>query len=545
MIVHSAYARDFGGLSEVTLAFPSAGVVAITGPNGAGKSSIFDAISAAVWGRTLRGTVLWGPASALAVSVSRDSAGRQTSVTRGSRGGKPTLPTWEGRERWDTITTANAGLAEMYGSWEVWRRVCYVDSYGSGAFTRATAGDRLAMLEAMIGLDALAGAATTARAALAEDERRLAAARVAIVSRREEIASLQRAAAAGSEAMADGTPEDDPAALSEALASLRARRSAIASRVEELRAQHRAREQARMAARERVRTAERDLERVEALRWCPTCEREVPPDHAAHLARAYTAQVQEEEERAREAAVAGSAIAESLGDAARNEQRVQEQIEEARAREARAQMAARDRARIAAIMESIDRDIAAARTALTTAETDSETYARSVAHIEEAVRVLGPNGLRAASVEEAVAHLDASVRSWLDRLGLRGEYRVVIASSRPRKSGGVTQAIDIRVDGHAGVSDIAGLSGGERRRVDLAVTAALAELAEAAVGWKGATMLYDEPFDALDVEGREAAARMLRELARDRLVLLVTHDDHLLRAVRPDVTYTMERGRIV
>jgi len=80
-----------------------------------------------------------------------------------------------------------------------------------------------------------------------------------------------------------------------------------------------------------------------------------------------------------------------------------------------------------------------------------------------------------------------------------------------------------------GIADAAGnfpaaLSGGMRRRA--AIARALAAEAD--------TLLLDEPFTGLDAERKSDVTALLRELYRDRLTVLVTHDPGEAEAMGAD-----------
>ena len=124
----------------------------------------------------------------------------------------------------------------------------------------------------------------------------------------------------------------------------------------------------------------------------------------------------------------------------------------------------------------------------------------------------------------------------------QGALTLTLSGSTTQKTGNTVDAISLRVGGRA----YASCSGGERRRVDVALLLALRELAVAAHGRAG-TIWADEVFDAFDVQGVQDAAAALREMASERLVVVVTHSPDLLAALRPDVRIRLglEDGRAV
>lgn len=77
------------------------------------------------------------------------------------------------------------------------------------------------------------------------------------------------------------------------------------------------------------------------------------------------------------------------------------------------------------------------------------------------------------------------------------------------------------------------LSGGEQQRVSIA----------RALMWNAPIIVADEPTGSLDAENARGVLQALMDVARDRLVLMVTHDRSLLTAA--DVVVRLQSGRAV
>jgi DNA repair exonuclease SbcCD ATPase subunit len=95
---------------------------------------------------------------------------------------------------------------------------------------------------------------------------------------------------------------------------------------------------------------------------------------------------------------------------------------------------------------------------------------------------------------------------------------------------GEDQRLALSVPGRGG-GTYQGLSGGERRRTDLALQLGLSQM----VGGGSGTLWLDEAFDALDRDGAERAAVVARELAATRCVVVISHSEALQEALRPDM----------
>ena len=76
-------------------------------------------------------------------------------------------------------------------------------------------------------------------------------------------------------------------------------------------------------------------------------------------------------------------------------------------------------------------------------------------------------------------------------------------------------------------------STGQRRRVDVALLLALQQTAQLAAGGTGWTVWVDEVGDGLDTEGRRLLVDVLHQLAEDRAVVVITHDEEMMRGLQP------------
>jgi len=165
----------------------------------------------------------------------------------------------------------------------------------------------------------------------------------------------------------------------------------------------------------------------------------------------------------------------------------------------------------------------------------ADKAAADAAHLEAVEQVLGLRGVRAQVLDHALGALESQANAWLSRMPTdAGVLTLTLTGSTTQKSGNTVDAIALKVRGRP----YASCSGGERRRVDVAILLALRELAVAAHGRDG-SLLCDEVFDALDAPGQADVASALSEMAQERLVVVVTHSPELAKALRPTMQLTV------
>ncbi len=174
-------------------------------------------------------------------------------------------------------------------------------------------------------------------------------------------------------------------------------------------------------------------------------------------------------------------------------------------------------------------------TARLTAEHDRKARLLKVA--DYWVEAFGDRGLRSLLFEGVSPFLAQRVAAHLHGL-TAGEARMVISSRRDLKKGGTREQLTFRPEWTWGAVDDG--SRGQDRRMDLALFAALQDLAEMQSARAFPLKAWDEPGDALDGLGRDIFVEWLGREARMRGTgFLVTHSHEAAATAGADAVWTV------
>jgi exonuclease SbcC len=539
--------RHFMGHEETAVDFPPRGVVLVTGANGAGKSALPEAASVAFWGcslrgRTAKGADVWADDTAAAVSAQADVASATRFRTRsGTKDISWSLPGVAAVE-YATPTKAQDALLAVVGSHDVWRRTSVLSSRDLTGFADSTDGERKRLFEALLGLQRLDAAGKTCRQEAASADReaeRVAgdarAARERLDGARTRLEDARRALAGA----AVPEPQDavDGARVrrlieqaDQALQRLAARRQAV--------------ERAAGGAEREAQGAQARAVALSRMGECPTCGQVVPEvarERAAGTARDLAAVAVQ----AREQAVR------AVGEADEEEEEVRGVRsglgERWRDLSARASVAAAQARARALAQDTVDRAEAAiagverASAGLEEAEAAGRLRARVLGLTSE---VLGLRGVRAGVLGRALPGVEAIGGSWLSRLS-GGTLGLRVRATTERADGGISDAISVAVRRGTGAwRDYDTFSGGEARRIDVALLLGLREVAAGASGRSAGTLFLDEVADSLDPEGIEGISGALDELSRERCVVLISHSEDLFARLKPAKRLRIDRGTV-
>lgn len=555
--------RKFMSHADTTVLFPERGLVAVQGANRAGKSSIVEAVSYCGWGETLRGTPPWsGDDGMVEVETTDDLV-----VTRTRKRGKVMLKwSYQGKsDKWETPTKAEEALVRLLGPWDVWRRSAVFSSADAAHFTLAPDSERKRLLEAVLGLDRFDVALETCRRDLkvatkssAELSRQLDVLRARHESelRRVDDARMSLARAEADATPQPGEPPVPPADVQQRrnqlhklatkadaeLSSVRQRLRVAATRMGHDDATlHVVEKQLAQLRAELCPTCGQEINKAQRDKLHATCEQERTKLGAAKVATAaeietLNAQVEELEEEARTLRQRVNDLDSQLGShlvAVDTHRRAVQAYEAAqRWRESTAKVLAE------AVAAAGELELA-----VLDADEQYKAAASEVAVLDFCEPALGTRGFRASVLAHSLSGLEVSANAWLSRIS-GGTMSLTLSPYTEQKTAGVADKIDIKLTGAGAGYGYKASSGGERRRVDIALVVGLGEVAAGAYGRTAGTLFNDEIFDALDVDGIERVAEALRETAQDRCVVVVSHSDAMVTALRAPIRWVVSAGHV-
>lgn len=526
------------------LAFPERGIVCVTGANGAGKSSIIEAVSVAVWGQTLRKTPVWRRTGKGAITAILD-VGRDTVLLSRTRSKSKELLEFSslhgGQQTFDNKTKAQEALAAIVGSHARWRRTHAFSSQDASHFTLATDAERKRLLEDILGLERF----DVAHASAARDRRALEK----VVASAESTCTLLKERVRHTKQRLDDSLEvmrSIPASLPTTVPDLEKVEKRIASLTEKIKGYDasidlKSHEIYRMT--EQVDRAQGQLEYSEKLDFCDECGSELDETHEARLKaraerveRELRPQIDEAVKMLEKLKQSRTQAMKERGDQIALKATTQSAVKAAKERASERREAEE---RVTFLREGLED----ANDALDVAQAELDTQRKDLAALSAAERVLSLSGVRSYLLGQALAGIEEIANGWLARL-VSSELSLSLKPYSEKASGGIKDSISMEIEGAGEGYGYAATSGGERRRIDIALLLALGEVAEAAAGISTGTMFFDEVFDALDDDGVSTATEVLQELAKDRCVVVISHNQSLVGRLQWSRRWIVSDGQV-
>jgi DNA repair exonuclease SbcCD ATPase subunit len=135
--------------------------------------------------------------------------------------------------------------------------------------------------------------------------------------------------------------------------------------------------------------------------------------------------------------------------------------------------------------------------------------------------IYSPTGAQAYVLDSVVDSFNEVIQKYVDMLAPNMSY--VLNSFKENAKGDVVAKFSETLTKGGQVVSVGSLSGGEEKGLSLCVDFALLEVLETQFGMTLNPIILDEPFDGLDMPGREIVIDLLENLARNRQIFVIDH----------------------
>lgn len=140
------------------------------------------------------------------------------------------------------------------------------------------------------------------------------------------------------------------------------------------------------------------------------------------------------------------------------------------------------------------------------------------------------DGIKSFIIDSVIPALNNRIEFWIEKL-IDGKLKLTFDSNLEET---ITRNPD---DGDMFIH--AGMSGGEKRKLDLVVSQSFASVMIATNGVVPSMILLDESSSFMDSDGVQALFRMILELSKERQVFIITHEPVLLELLEHEQVITI------
>ena len=526
--MQKVYLENFGPHEALFVDLPKNGLFLITGHNGAGKSTVIEAVNWAVWGKTLRGAAMYQKKKDCIVRVHTESGVVERTRSKSGRGAVSFTDKNGNCTEFDTASGAQEALEQMFGPAPNWRRTHVFSSNDPILFSAASDGDKKRLLESLLGLEKFDAALASCRKELADSTQKHKYAKTLLISVEHDVERLSHVIKSQKEsldALTDGGTKKIPDLSADEIEKRYDTCIAMGKKVQaEIRELEAQKESYKSEYRKLLEASKaRDVELESAKNGaCHTCGAKVSKSKLQKFEKAAAdARALMEGEKGGVGAEVARIDAELVDLESENTGLTNLLFE---LRDMKSQIKLMKSWKVLqASMVQTQTEKAGQEKRVEQLRQDEAEWNRKVDILKYTESVLGLKGVRAHVLSNALGGIESATNAWLNRI-CEKPIRVRLSSTDKG-------AMTLGVEGAGGGNGYKGSSGGERRRIDVALLLALADVAAGASSENPGTLFLDEVLDAIDEEGVGLLASALQEVATRRPIILITHSETLAHAV--------------
>ena len=151
-------------------------------------------------------------------------------------------------------------------------------------------------------------------------------------------------------------------------------------------------------------------------------------------------------------------------------------------------------------------------------------------------------GIKSFILDDITPFLNRRVNKYLSKL-TSGQIEVVFSTRSTLKTGEEREKFSIDIINKNGGDTYSSNSGGEKKRIDLAINLALQDLVASRSSKKINIAMFDEVFDSLDENGIDGVISLLQELSQSKsTILVVSHNEYLKSYFTNILTVVKQNG---
>lgn len=145
---------------------------------------------------------------------------------------------------------------------------------------------------------------------------------------------------------------------------------------------------------------------------------------------------------------------------------------------------------------------------------------------DKLTKYYGRNGIQSVIIENIISELENHANNILDKIS-NEPTSISITTQKQTKSGTWQETFDIDIVAGSATDDFDSFSGGEKFRISFALRLALSEFLSKKSGSSVRFLLLDEVSSSLDDNGLRLFSDIVKRLASDMKILVITHDSKL------------------
>lgn len=161
---------------------------------------------------------------------------------------------------------------------------------------------------------------------------------------------------------------------------------------------------------------------------------------------------------------------------------------------------------------------------------------------EEVINCLGKDNFSSLIFQDVLSSISNLANEFLRNIPNASSFLVTFETEKMTQKGTIKKGVNLKIFQNGQERSYKMLSGGEKGAINFSIDIAISHVLSNRFGKAFSWIIYDEPFDAMDVFSKAESVEFLKKIASDKLIILVEHNNEIAELFDKFITVKKENG---
>lgn len=161
---------------------------------------------------------------------------------------------------------------------------------------------------------------------------------------------------------------------------------------------------------------------------------------------------------------------------------------------------------------------------------------------EEVINCLGKDNFSSLIFQDVLDNISGLTNDFLRNISNSSNFSILFETEKVSQKGIVKKGINLKIFQKGKERSYKMLSGGEKCAVNFSIDIAICHVLSNRFGKAFSWIIYDEPFDSMEVLSKAESIEFLKKISKDKLIILVEHNNEIAELFDKFILVKKENG---
>lgn len=161
---------------------------------------------------------------------------------------------------------------------------------------------------------------------------------------------------------------------------------------------------------------------------------------------------------------------------------------------------------------------------------------------EEVINCLGKDNFSSLIFQDVLDNISGLTNDFLRNISNSSNFSILFETEKINQKGIVKKGINLKIFQKGQERSYKMLSGGEKCAINFSIDIAICHVLSNRFGKAFSWIIYDEPFDSMEVLSKVESIEFLKKISKDKLIILVEHNNEIAELFDKFILVKKENG---